>query len=105
MSGKTIVLPEAQMMFLRLLAVADDQQLQRSFYPKLVRYAGTTQTAEDIVRILRTAIEEYAGTRRKVRVKLTIYFLRLLEALVVDQQVACEACSIYMKPKQRELEH
>lgn len=101
MSDKTVVLPNAQAMMNRLMGVADNRWLRHDFYPLLLQHAGSTQTAEGIVRLLEDCIGTCA-TRKTDRVRLTIHAIDFLEAIIPDREVAREAIRISVRERARE---
>ena len=108
MSHHTIILPQKTQLLSRLMRVADSVSIGRELYPLLLAHAGSEQTPESVVELLKRAIEDYAKDRRHRRrtwVKIAITRIPLyLNALIPDQEAAREARTIFLAPKKLALE-
>lgn len=84
-----IILPDAEEMLKRLVAVDDQPHFQERFYPILLRYAGTEKVAGGVVMMLTMAIYDYTqGMPPLVAFLMHREVPQWIDALVTDPKVA-----------------
>ncbi len=96
-----IVLPAADEMLQRLIAVNDHLHFQGQFYPILLKDAGRELSANGIVLMLFMAIYDYTeGMPPIARVVILDEIPQFIDALVTDPKLAEAAKAVYAKAMQ-----
>ena len=92
MSEKTVILPDHEEMFRRLLGVSDDAYMQERFYPILLKKAGRQLVAPGVVMLLTLAIHDFVdGMPPGMANAMFAQAPDFIDALVTDAEVAEQA--------------
>lgn len=99
--GKKIVLPSAEEIVRRLVAVYDDEMTRRLYY-KVAQRAGEEKVAEGVVRLFTLSIYEVCqGCPQMTRTLMFNFAPKWIDALVDDKEVAKAAKAFLEKALKR----
>lgn len=92
MTGKAFFLPQRDAMLARLLAVNADEKLREKFYPRLLEYAGSPKTAQNVGAVLMHAYHTYSDCLPdKEAIDLHLQLPAYVDAIAPDEEVARDA--------------
>lgn len=95
---KLIVLPCADEMKRRLIAVDDNSHFQEKFYPILLKEAGRKLFPSGVIMMLMLAINDYSKDLPPLVESLMVYgsMPEFISALVTDEEALKETLDFYM---------
>lgn len=95
-NANSFFLPQKDEMLQRLLAVDDNNHLQQSFYPMLLKYAGQSKVAAGVVLLLQLAIYDYTKDLPPMMgVLVEMKMNDFIDALIRDEDFAKEAKAFF----------
>lgn len=84
MNEKMVTLPERAEMFRRLLALNSNPHLVKYLYPRFLACAGEERTADGVVLLVTTTMQDYTSNMQPVMLRLTLNLAPLFVRLLID---------------------